>query len=286
MRFLLSHLTLYEFSRPVFLGPHILRFRPRADGTQHLRVFNMKISPGPTGRSEGLDAENNAFSQVWFDGLTETLEIRADAEVETLRANPYDFLPSRQGQTIPMRLASERYGLLSPYLARPDGTPPCDKDSSAELARTLLEKSQRRTLDFLNLLNQYLHRNIRISIRQEQDIQSPVETLGRRKGACRDLAVLFVDVCRSVGIPARFVSGYQEGDSSQCDRDLHAWTEAFIPGGGWRGYDPTHALTVADRHVAVAAAAEPSHAAVVCGDFRGSDVTSRLHTHIDLRIST
>src|SRR5262249_17936328 len=104
----------------------------------------------------------------------------------------------------------------------------------------------------------------------------------QRQGACRDLAVLFIDACRCLGIAARFVSGYQEGYGSTAKQDLHAWAEVYLPGAGWRGYDPTHGLAVADRHGAVAAAPDPLNAAPVTATYRGDNVTSEMNTQVSV----
>lgn len=94
-----------------------------------------------------------------------------------------------------------------------------------------------------------------------------------------------MDACRAVGLGARFVSGYQEGDPEQERRDLHAWAEVYLPGGGWRGYDPTHGLAVADRHVALAAGMRPALAAPITGTFRGTGASSRMQTDIKINVS-
>jgi transglutaminase-like putative cysteine protease len=64
---------------------------------------------------------------------------------------------------------------------------------------------------------------------------------------------------------------------------MHAWAEVYVPGGGWRGYDPTHGLAIADRHIAVAASAQPALAAPVSGTFRGTGVSSKIHTELTIR---
>ena len=102
-------------------------------------------------------------------------------------------------------------------------------------------------------------------------------------GACRDLAVLLIDACRSVGLATRFVSGFQQGDREQDRRDLHAWAEVYIPGAGWRGFDPTHGLAVADRHVPLAAGAVPESASPVTGSFRGNGVSSVMETELEIQ---
>jgi transglutaminase-like putative cysteine protease len=75
-----------------------------------------------------------------------------------------------------------------------------------------------------------------------------------------------MEACRAVGLATRFVSGYQEGDLSTDDWELHAWAEVYLPGGGWRGYDPTHGLVVSDRHIALVASANSLYTAPVVGE--------------------
>jgi len=89
-------------------------------------------------------------------------------------------------------------------------------------------------------------------------------------------------VCRSVGLAARFVSGYQEGDPDMEERHLHAWPEVYVPGGGWRGYDPTHGLNVADRHIALAASHWAKGTLPVKGNFRKTGAAARMSYHISL----
>jgi len=88
--------------------------------------------------------------------------------------------------------------------------------------------------------------------------------------------------CRNYGLATRFVSGYQEGDSDMTHRHLHAWVEVYIPGGGWRGYDPSHGLAVADRHIALSASYAPAGTLPVKGNFRGTGVTAEMKYFISL----
>ena len=109
--------------------------------------------------------------------------------------------------------------------------------------------------------------------------------LAERRGTCRDFTVLFMAACRAVGLAARFVSGYQRGDADQEVHDLHAWPEVYVPGGGWRGFDPTLGLAVADGHIALAAAVDPAQAAVVMGQLKtGHFSQSKLEATIQLTI--
>jgi transglutaminase-like putative cysteine protease len=97
--------------------------------------------------------------------------------------------------------------------------------------------------------------------------------------------VLFVDCCRAQGIPARFVSGYQKGDGRRARRYLHAWPEVYLPGAGWRAYDPTHGEIITDTHVAIAAAAHPRDTMPVSGGFYADQVTSTLDFELEIKLS-
>jgi transglutaminase-like putative cysteine protease len=91
--------------------------------------------------------------------------------------------------------------------------------------------------------------------------------------------VLFVEACRAIGLAARFVSGYQEGDTDSTDRHLHAWAEVYVPGGGWRGYDPTQGLAVADRHITLVASPLSRYAAPISGSFQQSNGAQSTMTY-------
>jgi len=99
------------------------------------------------------------------------------------------------------------------------------------------------------------------------------------------LAVLFVDCCRAEGIAARFVSGYQKGNLQSERRDLHTWPEVYLPGAGWRGFDPTHGEAVADAHVTIAAAAHSRDTMPVSGVFSCNGANSSLEYTVEIQVS-
>lgn len=277
----ITHTTTYAFSRPVFLEPHTLRLRPRSDASQHLIRFELQVEPRPAGVSEGLDLEGNSVAHAWFEGLTDSLRVETRCEVETCRANPFDFIVSDpSADRLPVEYAAELLPSLALYRSR-EGS----DDGVAGFAGSIADEVGGRSLPFLAALTRRILERCEVTIREEGEPQTPGVTLEGRRGACRDLAVLFVDACRALGFGARFVSGYQEGGADQERRELHAWAEVYLPGGGWRGYDPTLGLAVADRHVAVAAGVRPALAAPIAGSFRGSGVSSRIHADIRIQVS-
>ena len=282
MHFRIRHRTRYRYPQPVFLEPHTLRLRPRCDGSQRVHDCRIEVQPAPAGRSDALDAEGNATICLWFDHLIEELVVDVHSEVETLRRNPFDFLLTDAAvTTVPARYTPALAALLAPAL-RPVGA--CEVARFAdELARA---DGKRDTLTFLGELTRQLFASCEVVIREFGEPYSPGQTLATRRGSCRDLTVLFIEACRSQGLAARFVSGYQEGDPDQEQRYLHAWPEVYLPGAGWRGYDPTLGLTVADRHVAVAASVDPPNAAPIEGTYRGGGNAFTLTFELEIHTST
>jgi transglutaminase-like putative cysteine protease len=86
-----------------------------------------------------------------------------------------------------------------------------------------------------------------------------------------------------VGLATRFVSGYEEGAANEERADMHAWSEVYLPGGGWRGYDPSRGLAISTAHVPIAAALHPALASPVSGTYRGS-ASSRMETTLKMEI--
>lgn len=277
MWFTIFHQIRYSYSRSVFLEPVTLRFRPRCDGSQRLAAFSLEIDPAPAGFTEWRDAEGNDAALAWFTGITNKFEVTARTEVETLRQDPFDFLLTDPGvETLPVRYDETLVTLLAP--CRLDRATP----KVSKLGEQVLEESGGKTLGFLALLATRLYEACDLVVRETGNPLPPEETLVGKRGSCRDLAVLFNAVCRTVGLASRFVSGYQAGDRDQERRDLHAWSEVYLPGAGWRGYDPTHGLAVADQHVAVAASYAPEFAGPLGGTFRGTGVEGSMA--VDLKI--
>jgi transglutaminase-like putative cysteine protease len=274
--FEIAHTTTYRFDRPVHLEPHTIRLRPRCDASQRLDRFELLIEPRPAGLSEHLDLEGNCVAQAWFLDAGDSLLVTARSRVETLRTNPFDYILSDPSDArLPMEYADAVVPSLVPYRLRDE-----PDMAVARFAGGIADEGGRRPLPFLALLNRRIFESCRVAARETGPPLPPRATLEAGQGACRDLAVLFVDACRALGFGARFASGYQYGDPEAEQQDLHAWAEVYLPGGGWRGYDPTLGLSVADRHVIVAAGTRPDQAAPIAGTFRGSGVSATMHTEI------
>lgn len=279
MQFRARHMTRYRYSRPVFLEPHTVRLRPRCDASQRLRSFQLRIEPEPAILSEALDSEGNDVTYAWFDGTTETLLVMSVFEVETLRENPFDYILMSDGaNSLPLAYPETWRDQLDPYVSSPNGA----ESPIGRFARSIADSAGGETLPFLAVLNGRISKSYEVVVREEGDPLSAEKTLNSDRAACRDLAVLFMECCRSLGIASRFVSGYHQGDRAADRRHMHAWAEVYLPGGGWRGYDPAYGLAVADRHFPVAASATPQMAGPLSGSFRGTGATSIMDAEIIL----
>ena len=193
MRFRVVHKTDYAYDAPVALGPHIVRLRPRSEGTLHILAHDLRVEPTPAKRSDQLDLHGNSVTQLWFSGTTTQFSIESALEVETTRANPFDFLLDPKFVRLPVAGPTE----LAACRAKREALPATIIDLSDQLAR----QSGGDTLDFLSALSGHLYRTVVHELRQDGDPHPPETTLVLGAGACRDIAMLFLAACRAQGSP-------------------------------------------------------------------------------------
>ncbi|MCY4660947.1 MAG: transglutaminase family protein [Acidobacteria bacterium] len=277
MTITIRHHTTYRFDAPVFLEPHVIRLHPRTGAAARLVDFALDIEPAPAVRAENLDLDGNAVTHAWFEGWTDKLEVRSRATVETLIVDPFRFLAVGGDRSLPYAYPPDLAHRLRPCRSAPDAAHRSVRELAADVAR----ESAHSPLAFPLDLARRLHEEFTLHRRPDGPPLPPHETAAHRRGACRDLAVLFIECCRAMGLAARFASGYAHTDSGT-PNELHAWAEVYLIGGGWRAFDPSYGVAVADRHVTVAAAPEARDAAPITGTFRG-DAASRLRVAVDVR---
>lgn len=280
MFFEITHKTTYTYSRPVFLEPHHLRVRPRCDGVQNLTYFDSKIEPRPSGSTDGIDLDGNIVENVWFQGLSEKLVVESCSKIVTQYRNPFNYILAERADRLPVSYQEPHQAYLAPYTVRHN-----ESRLVEQFARHVANHTEWKTLRFLTMLTREISEDFQRTTRASGVLRSAEETYLSRTGSSRDLALLFIDACRYVGIAARFVNGYHEDGGASGQLSLHSWGEVYLPGVGWRGYDPSQGLAVTDRHVAIAAAGDPTLAAPVSGTFRGNAVSSELHAEIDIRVA-
>ena len=273
----IRHITTYCYDKAVYCEPLTIRLRPRDDSFHRLESFRLRVQPEPAGITQYTDLQGNDVTRCWFKGFTTNLTVTTECVVETLLHNPFSFLLAPEAVNLPLRHCEKTNPLWNYY-----SKPSTDSDSLQQLATETLQESGGETLAFLTQLTGRIYRECETVVRPAGKAFDPEKTWQERSGACRDQAMLFNEICRLAGLPARFVSGY--GYSEQRDeRHLHAWSEVYLPGAGWRGFDPTIGLAVSDRHVAVAASRDPDDAAPTSGTYRGTGVGSELETQVILQ---
>jgi transglutaminase-like putative cysteine protease len=273
LRWTVHHSTRYAYAAPVFLEPQTLRLTPCTDASQRLTAFDMQISPVPAGRSENVDLAGNHTTRVWFEGETQSLAIEVEATVETQRDDPFDYLWDGP-RTLPMRYAEE---LREPMWVYSGERALREVGALADEAAV---EAGGDAQQFPRTLAAMIHGRCRQEHRHEGNARPGDETLRLGEGSCRDLTQLFLEAARGKGFAGRFVSGYV-ADDEENSRELHAWAELYLPGGGWRGFDPTTGLAVGAYHIALARGADALHAAPVSGHIRGN-ATSTLSAYVTI----
>lgn len=276
MHFSARHTTRYRYTAPVWCQPLTVRLRPRTDFRQRLLRFSLDIDPAPKGLSDSIDLEGNNVAIVLFDAPLDALTLTTSFEADTDDVNPFQFFLRPDATRLPLVPAPEEEPFFAIYAKSRSRTAEVE-----ELAHELAGEAEFDTLRFVCDLSDWIHSHHENIVRPEGPAWQPRQTLREGRGACRDLAVLFLEACRVMNVPSRFVSGYGLRLDQSSDHELHAWAEVYLPGAGWRAFDPSLGLAITDRHLTVAAAATPDLAAPTCGAYRGN-AQSRLEAEIEI----
>ncbi len=267
------HESEYTYDVPVALGPQTLYLFPRMYPYQRLLDYELVIDPKPTQTVRNIDVEGNVQQLVYFNHPTNHLSVTVDIQLQSDEFNSFDFvLFPFETERVPFRYPKTELNFLQPYLER-EGV----SERIESWARQIAAGAGWQTTAFLMNLSQTI-RQFTYEIREEGAPFLPEQTLTGRRGSCRDYATLFMAACRSLGIAARFVSGYLFGNPQQ-EHQLHAWAEVCLPGAGWRGFDPTEGSVVVNRHIFLTSTAKPELAAPISGTY-GGQANSTLQSEI------
>ncbi len=278
-RIRIIHLTEYHYRSPVRLGPHRALVRPREGHDVHVETANLDIEPSANLRWL-RDIYGNSIAVITFDNPTTLLRVNSDVTVlhydepsaECLIdpiavLYPFQYSASEQVEIMPYRLPSYPH----------DG--PAVQQWLLDLYRPgqLIE-----TWDLLNRLNTRIFEAFEYRYRPEYGVQLPCTTLSLGSGSCRDYAVFMMEAARHWGFAARFVTGYIQMAEGQHGA-THAWTEIYLPGAGWRGFDPTNNKLASGEHVSVAVAREQDKASPLSGSWEGpSDAFDNMHISVQV----
>ena len=280
------HTTTYRYRQAVSLGPHRLMLRPRE--TRELRLFSHDLSITPTATvTWAHDVAGNAIATAVFDSPTDHLVIESRASLElTAPAWPV-FAIAASATQYPFVYTADEWtdlgALTDPQYADPDG----------RFARWVEGFVMGRPTDTLSLLKDIsngVFTQISYQSRDDEGTQSPIETLDRKWGSCRDFAVLLAEAGHKLALGARIVSGYLSDpeDSligSTGAGSTHAWVEIYLPGAGWIAFDPTNRSVGSQNLIPVAVGRDIRQVAPVSGCFSGGlDALSDLAVEVSVRI--
>ncbi len=265
----LHHRTTYQYDRPVALGPQTIQLRPAPHCRTPILRYTLEVTPAEHTLRWQFDSLTNHVARLSIPGRTNEFRMEVSLIADLSPINPFDFVLDPGYETFPFSYGPDLARDLAPFHATGAAGP--------LLSSFLRELSQapQPTTGFVSALNQSVCNRVRYTSRLEHGVQQPEFTLREGTGSCRDSAWLLVELCRQVGLAARFVSGYliQLAPAGKPDSaDLHAWAEVFLPGAGWVGLDPTSGLFTAEGHIPLACTPTPAQAAPLGGTVEPAEV--------------
>ncbi|MVA58885.1 DUF2126 domain-containing protein [Agrobacterium vitis] len=274
------HLTHYKYDTPIRLGPQIIRLKPAAHSRTKVLSHSLKVTPENHFVNLQQDPYGNYLARFVFPDPVTEFKIEVDLTADMSIYNPFDFFTEEEAVTWPFEYPEDIREDLAIYKKPEPDSPALDA-----YLKTLDMTPGQGTVDMIVGLNARLQSEIGYVIRLEPGVQTPDETLTSARGSCRDTSWLLVQILRHLGFAARFVSGYLiqlkpdlealDGPSgTKVDfTDLHAWAEAYIPGAGWIGLDPTSGLMTGESHIPLAATPHYKNAAPISGGYFGQAKT-------------
>ncbi len=266
MKLRIHHETRYTYTRRVRFGPHRLVLRPREG--HDLRVESMDVQVSPAAHlSWSRDVFGNSIGTLHF--AEPAKELRIVSDVLVTRTPPYlHRIHDKEPTPWPPVYDPLEIGVVAAYqqLSYP---------SDGESVDRWVRKHGVKKFDDVESVARHLNRAVRDEIRyvrrEEKGVLTPAQTISRGVGSCRDFATLLLDAARSVGVAARFASGYLECSAAEAGyASTHAWVEIYLPGHGWRGYDPTLGAETTSAHVATGLSNHPRGVMPVTGSYYGA----------------
>jgi transglutaminase-like putative cysteine protease len=264
------HLTVYRYSKPVGLGEHRMMFRPRESHDLKLVKAKLDITPAPASLRWLHDVFDNSVAVATFDGSTSELRFDSTVTLELLETALPEYPLEEYSKTYPFCYSDDDLPNLGRALVHHYPS----NDVGRWAVQFLDPSGTTGTMNLLRAMTLGIKKDFVYTRRSEKGVQSPSETLDSRRGSCRDFAVLMMEAVRSLGLAARFVSGYivphQDGGSTLGSGSTHAWMQTYLPGAGWIDFDPTNSIIGNRNLIRVAVAWDPQQVLPLWGTFVGS----------------
>ena len=267
MKIRIQHRTTYNYGQPVSFGQHTIRVRPREGHDVHIESSVLEITPAHVIRWM-RDVNGNSLAKIDFTQQAKQLTFYSELVLQQYDTNPLDFVLEDGAVNYPFVYDPESLPELTAFMAI---LYPRDAASLQEwLGQFWRAGDKLDTIGLLQRINTHIYKTLQYRRRDEQGVQTPGETLKKNSGSCRDFATLLLESCRCLGMAARFVSGYMQCEATEAGgASTHAWMEVYLPGAGWKGFDPTSGIMTGAQHVTVAVSRNPENAAPIAGSFEG-----------------
>jgi len=278
IRYDITHTTVYRYAKPVTFGEHRVMFRPRESHDLRVLATDLEVSPEALVRMI-QDPYSNSVALVQPLGEATELKIECSFTIEHAHSNNLELPLSPSAEFFPFAYSVDERFDLEHYL-RPHHDDPEGK-LTAWARQFIRTDGPTGTRDLLVQMNQHIRDELTYIARDEEGTQSPLITLARGSGSCRDFALLMMEAARRLGVATRFVSGYlydpsldeendEAGDSAVVGAgSTHAWLQAYLPGAGWVPFDPTNNLLGGYHLVRVGVSRDPKQAAPISGSWYG-----------------
>lgn len=271
-RFKIIHRTYYNYTGKVSLGDHFLLLRPRENHELRIESFALKINPAADVRWY-RDIEGNSVAIANFSEATQQLLVESETVIQQNNEAPLDFLVADEALNYPFAYRADDFTMLSPYLTLPGAS---EREQINQWINSIWQPDELiQTYTLLLRIARAIFESQTYRVREEPGVQTSVETLSSGSGSCRDFSRLFMDATRCLGLASRFVSGYLNAPlMSALVGATHAWAEVYLPGAGWKGFDPTIGDIVGPDHIAVAVASLPESVPPISGSYLGSETST------------
>jgi transglutaminase-like putative cysteine protease len=268
MPYNIRHFTRYRYSAPIRESIMEARMQPRSDGNQHCSEFRLDVTPRarPTCYHDHL---GNVVHHFDIPGEHQELFLLAESVVEVEPLPPLPAaLPHRAWIEVDALASDGLFWDLLQASAFVQSTQLLE-----DLAAALSADRRHDPLTAVLQINQGLYQAFSY-VPQSTRVDSTIDdAIAHRRGVCQDFSHIMLALLRRLGIPARYVSGYlyhrKENHDRSEDDASHAWVEAYLPGLGWRGFDPTNNLVVGERHIRVAVGRDYADVPPTRGVFKG-----------------
>lgn len=266
-RYKIIHRTYYNYSAEVTLGAQTLLLRPRED--HELRIESFVLNSTPEAKVLWhRDVEGNSVAIATFEHAARQLYIESEVIIQQYNESPLDFIVAEYAVDYPFLYEAYERFLLSPYMLLPE-----QKTLlllKGWIAGVWKADEPIQTYTLLQSLAAHIYRTLTYRVREEPGVQTVLQTLTLGSGSCRDFALLFMEAVRCLGMASRFVSGYLYAPlMSEQIGSTHAWAEVYIPGAGWKGFDPTIGDIAGTDHIPVAVSRLAESVPPVAGTFAG-----------------